>query len=243
MANEVITVPFGVGELYLTDNASPAQAFYVGGLQELTLKISKTTKGFKGAYIFDLLKAITGAEATLSAKYGGFKADLMASVLGGVTTTGHRRLIQSESTGTISGATYTVVNTTGYQDKGVCDENGVPLKRTSGAPGTTEYSVTTGGVFTFNAAANGKVYTVRYTYSVAGSGKNVAISNSLMAAPSTFYQVDAFNPTENMGFVMSKAVAKSLDFPRKNDDFTVQGIEFDLYPDANGLLGTVYFGS
>jgi hypothetical protein len=241
MANEVLTIPFGVGELYLTTNDAVPVSHYVGGLQELQLKITKTSTGFKGAYLFDLATFITGAAATLSAKYGAFKAGLSAAVLGGVVSAGSRILIQSEAL-TISGGTATALNTTGFVDKGVCDETGKALTRVaSGAtPQVGEYKVTSGGVYTFDTGANGKAYTARYTYTSAVTGKSTAISNALMAAPTSWFSIDAFNPAEGTGFVFPKALATNLDIPRKNTDPVVQSLEFNIIPDSTGLLGTIY---
>lgn len=240
MAAEVITVPFGVGELYLTTNATPGQSIYVGGLQELALKITRTTKGFKGAYLFDLLKAITGAEAVLTAKYGAFKPTLIASVLGGTVAAGYRALVKDELMGAAA-LTYAVAHPTGMQDKGACDATGTPLTRVASAPAAGQYSVVEAtGVYTFASSA---VYSVSYTWDASTTlGQKVDIVNSLMAAPTSWYQIDAFNPAEKTGFVFNKALPKSLNLPRKNDDFLVEDLEFDLIPDSTGKLGTVYLG-
>jgi hypothetical protein len=102
--------------------------------------------------------------------------------------------------------------------------------------------VTSGGVYTFNTDANGKVYTVRYTYSVPSTGKSAVLSNQLIAVPTLWYQIDSFNPEDKTGYVFPKALPKTFDLPRKNDDFIIQGIEFDVMPDASQVLGTIYQG-
>jgi hypothetical protein len=243
MANEILYIPSNVGELYLTPIATYPTSIYCGGLQEMSIDFAGTIKGFKGAYVFDIAQMRTGVKVTGKAKYGAFNIAAYASILGGTVATGTRLLIQAESTGTISGATYTAANPTGFEDKGVLNAAGVQLTRVApGSPATLQYAVTAGGVYTFNADMTGTVGTIRYTYTVV-TGKTLTISNQLMGAVSNTYILDYYSTSDSggvLGFRFNKVVIPKLTLPMKNEDFTVQDIDLEFYPDTANTLGNIF---
>ncbi len=243
MAIEVMNLMLGTGELYWTPTGANPTPIYIGFLQELAVKMAGTSKKFKANKLFPADSALVGAELTGTAKFGQDKGDILAGIIGGVISTGMRVLMQAESTGVIAAATYTAANPTGFEDKGVCDETGVQLTRVASAPSTTQYSVTTGGVYTFNAGANGKTYTIRYTYTVS-TGKQLLVSNQLAGAARQTYVVEAYNVygAIKSGYRFPKAVITDWGAPMKSDDFVVQDVSMEFLPDANDEIMRKFWG-
>lgn len=229
---------FGAGDLWVYPNGlSPSSAHKVGTLQDLDLNVERNVKELYGENEFPEDIATTTGKVSGKFSQGRLQAALIAGAYGLTPATGQRVGMPFESTGVIAGATYTAANTTGFEHAQVRDEFGTPLERSTGAPSATQYQVTTGGVFTFNAAANGKTYSISYSYTVVG-GFTTTITNEL-AGTASYYRIDMFNSYggNKMGFSVYRAIIPKLSLPFKNQDHTIPSMEFSGMGDPNTLSG------
>jgi hypothetical protein len=92
-----------------------------------------------------------------------------------------------------------------------------------------------------NASDNGPVL-VTYTYTIAGSGQQLLISNSALGTAPNF-QVDYYTTRSNKALVVRlyQAQAASLNLPAKLEDFIMPEFEMHFFANASGNIGTIYF--
>lgn len=107
--------------------------------------------------------------------------------------------IISESYTIASPYTYTVANASIFDNDHVVARQGNSYyTRVASSPGTFEYTVTTGGLYTFNAANVGTAMTIEYTTRVTrGSGAFTADFNTFAAVPTRCWKYDIGTVTES----------------------------------------------
>jgi hypothetical protein len=228
---------FGLGNLWVIPEGATPTPTMVGTIQEVTLDIERSTKELYGENTFPEDVAATTGKVSGKFKQGRIQSKLLAGVYGVTPATGQRIGVPVESTGTISGATYTAANATGFQNHQVRDENGNVMERTASGPSATQYSVTAGGVYTFNAGATGKVYSISYSHTVVG-GFTTTVTNELMGT-STYFKIELYNSYggNKSGFTLFRCIIPKISLPMKNEDYTLPEMDFSAMADPNTLTG------
>lgn len=234
---------FGVGQLLVVPPGSNPTPLQFGVLQDVSLDIKYTKKKLYGAYEFPVDSARAQAEIGGKIKSAAISGALFNQVLtGSAITTGQTAGSVNEA-GTIPGTPYQVTVTqsaTWVADNGVIDLTaGATLTRVASAPTTGQYSVAA-GVYTFAAADTTHSVLISYTYTLVG-GKTVSLTNQLMGA-GTSYVMRLFNTfrSKALGYTLYAVTIDSLSLPLKNEDYTINDLEYDAYADTLNRVIDVY---
>lgn len=245
-------IEFGAGVLFGTPlydasgtaiaTPSPVQ---FGILQEVTQDEDFEMKKLYGANQFPVAIGRGKGSVKLKAKAALISAQLYNTFYYGQTLTSGYEAIYNDLTGRNATATVTIAppstGTFGY-DLGVQGANGVPFTRVTGTPTGGQYSVTTGGVYTFSsqdAAAATKVF-INYEYtnaSLPASAKKLTQVNLPMGYNPSF-QVDLQTTYQGKTLTVRypNAVAGKISTLYKNDDFTIPDMEIECFADAQGNI-------
>lgn len=235
---------FGTGQLFATP-VGGGNPLRLGALQDVSVEFSGDTKQLFGQYQMPL--AVARGKTKIEGKIGTANIDVSAfnTLFFGNTVTNNseeKQVINEAASipATPGPYTVTVANSADfYVDLGVTlVSTGAPLKQVSGTPGSGEYSVTSGGVYTFNAAQQGAAIVINYLYtaSTAGSG-TLAITNNLMGTTPRFQLIcSQVYDSKQFTLCLYSCVADKLSLPLKQDDFTVSEISYSAQAnDANAI--------
>lgn len=235
---------FGTGQLFATP-VGGGNPLRLGALQDVSVEFSGDTKQLFGQYQMPL--AVARGKTKIEGKIGTANIDVSAfnTLFFGNTVTNNseeKQVINEAASipATPGPYTVTVANSADfYVDLGVTlVSTGAPLKQVSGIPGSGEYSVTSGGVYTFNAAQQGAAIVINYLYtaSTAGSG-TLAITNNLMGTTPRFQLIcSQVYDSKQFTLCLYSCVADKLSLPLKQDDFTVSEISYSAQAnDANAI--------
>jgi hypothetical protein len=226
---------YGTGQLVYVPQTEPGARIPVCSLQNVKLSIKGdiTELDGPGRMAEDLAMGKLSIDGSFAS--GEVRSGLiMAALPGSVLSTGMLRAISQESTGTIAGATYTVQHPTGFVDLAIYDETGKIMTRKASAPAAGEYSVTSGGVFTFNAGANGKVYSVDYIYADAASGWSLDYTNQPQG-PAAAMQLYLLNKSKGkeFGALLYSVLMPEFSLALKLGEFTLPEGSFKCSADAS----------
>lgn len=237
---------FGVGTLigYRTDVANSTPVPF-GVIQSADISFSFTNKELIGQYQtpVDVARAaqkITG-KASLARIYAACFNNLFFSgtqVTGGVLTA-------LGETAAIPATPYqiTVVNAASFtKDLGVFYAlTGIQLTRVASGPTTGQYSVNEAtGVYTFAAADTLLSVAITYNYTVTTGAQKITMTNQLMGAAPTFAIVLANTYRGKVtNFLLNACISSKLDFPFKNQDYTIPSFEWESFADVSGNICTV----
>lgn len=234
---------FGVGQLFITPPGANATPINVGTLQEVSLDISRDVKEMHGSNAFPEDVALGKGKLSGKAKTGRIQAGLIATLLAGSTTSTGQTASAVNELSTVPATPYqvTVVNSATFvDDGGVYDYTASKwLSKVAGAPATGQYSVAA-GVYTFAAADTTHQVGIYYTYTLT-TGNKVALTNQLMGTITQF-QLVVMNTYKgkNVGYKLYAVVFPKLSLTGKNDDFTVQDVEFQGFADSSNRVIDVY---
>lgn len=144
--------------------------------------------------------------------------------------------------GTIASTTYTAANGATFStDLGVrYATTGVSLMQVTTSPTAGQYTVSSSGVYTFNASDTGKAIYIDYTYTSTTAGYTLAGANTLMGQLPTF-QLNLVNQTKNKSLVLTlySCVSSKFSLPFKQDDYTEQEADFSAFADGGGRVFNV----
>lgn len=236
-------ISFGAGLVAFTPSGSNPTPIVCGVLQDVTLKMSQTTKKLYGQEKYAAAVAETESDVSGSAKFGAFYGSLIKQALAGSTMTTGQKLAAIGEQGTIGSTPYqiTVTNSANWvEDLSVWDLTaGKLLTRVASSPATGQYSVSA-GVYTFAAADTGHVISFCYSYSSTG-GVTVSLNNQLMGAANTF-TANLFNTYNGQasGVKLFSVVIPGFDMALKNNDFTMPSLTFEAYQDSLGRVLEFY---
>lgn len=229
-------------------NATPVN---FGLIQEVALDISFDTKQLYGQYQYPVAVARGKAKFGGKAKLARISGIAFGDLFFGITAVaGQVASAYGEGPTAIPATPWTLVVANGatfVDDLGVINAaTGLPLKKVAAAPTAGQYSVTVAtGTYLFAAADNvsGISVMISYTYTIAGTGEKIVVTNQLLGTTPTFmcnlyttFQGKALNVK------MPNCVSSKLTFPTKLDDFVMPDFEFDVYGDAAGNVATWSFG-
>lgn len=236
-------INFGVGLLTLTPSGANPTPQQVGILQDVNLDIAVASKELYGSSQFPIDVARAAGKVGGKAKFATIRGSMISQLLGGSTiATGATYGAQNE-TGTIPSTPYqiTVTNSATFvEDLGVFDTvSGLFLTRVASAPATGQYAVTA-GVYTFAAADAGHLVWISYSYTSA-TGKTVTLNNQLMGTGNTF-TLTLFNSFRSMnsGVKLFAVQVPKLTFALKNEDYTMNDLDFDAFANGAGKVLELY---
>jgi len=168
---------------------------------------------------------------------------LNSAFFGMTLAAGQQATALSES-GTVASAAYTAANhATFVADLGVVyAATGLPLTLVTAGPSAGQYTQSA-GVYGFNAADNGKAIFVTYTYTVAGSGQQLALSNPMLGVTPTF-QLWYYTSTNSvpLNLQLYSCVSDKLSLAFKLEDFMMPELSFSCFANAAGNVGLYSFG-
>jgi hypothetical protein len=229
---------FGTGRLVLTPSGANVTPIQVGVLQKVTLDISQDTIELYGDKQFAVDVALGKAKITGKITTGTIYSKLFQAALTGTAlTAGHQFGVIDQTTGVISGAAYDTgfVKANFIEDLGVYDENGAPMTVVASAPAAGQYLVSTSGsnaVYTFNAGATGKTYSVSYVKYDSTTGITAQVNNAIMGANPAYYQLGLWNPgsrSKDNGLRLPRVVIPKLSIPYQNDNFAISDLDFTAF--------------
>lgn len=236
---------FHTGNLFAKGSAANATPQSFGTLQNVSLDISWTTKELFGQYNFPVAVGQGNCKITGKAASANIQAKLFNDIFfNGTLSTGETAVAVRE-TGTVPASTpwqITVTNgATFVEDLEVLDATtGLPLIKVASAPTTGQYSVATGGVFTFASADAGKSVLISYSYTVAASGQKLSLSQQLVGQAPTFTLVLAGGYTASgstlPGLKLYSCTASKLSFATKMNDFAIPNFEFMAFANNAGQV-------
>jgi hypothetical protein len=231
---------FGINNV---SNPTPVRAYVP---QDMSVDFKQATKELFGEKKFSVAVAagemsITG-KVTMGAQNARILADLLFNVAGVAGT-----IIQvDKEAGTIPGTPYqiTVANgATWTTDLGVMDAStGKVYTRVASSPATGQYSVATGGIYTFAAADTTNNVLISYLYTSASSGEKLTMSNQLQGPAGSFTSVMVFPySTDQDVLTLNNAILTDSSIATKLGDFAKPTMGFMASTDSSDTLGTYAF--
>lgn len=246
-------INFGVGrsicvpkQIYDGSAIATPTPVVLASLQEIGVDMSVELKKLKAARRYPLAIAQAGGNIAVKAKYATFDAAIYGSLFAGKASTAGIKGVDQDVVITVSGTSpYTVTAAPSNSGTFVADlglinpSTGKLLNRVTSSPAAGEYSVTSGGVYTFNVADLGKTFIGGWEYSASSaSGKVFNITNDVMGPTPSFsmYLKQSFDG-ETLVMKLNKCVSGKMNLPAKSEDFTVYDFEAEAFDDGTGNIG------
>lgn len=246
---------FGSGVLWgtpLTDASGAAVAnptpLIFGTLQDTELDFKFELKQLHGQNQFAV--AIGRGKGTVSgkAKMGDIRAGFLETIVFGASSAAGLTSAVYDTVGaaiptTPFQITVTPPNSgTFAADLGVIDSTtGREMKRVASAPAVGQYTVTVGGLYTFNTGDVAKVVYINYRYTAVSTvAKRITLQNLPMGyAPS--FRADFYAPYQGKSAILTlnNCISDGFKMGSKNDDFTVPEMGFQAFADAAGVIGVM----
>jgi hypothetical protein len=239
---------FGSGVLIGTRtdiaNATPVN---FGLIQEVTIEETASVKEVYGQYQRPLAEARGTIKTTGKAKVARISGLAFGNLFYGVTPVAGQLATAFAEAGAVGGSSpysVTVSNAAGFVDDGgvIYAATGLPLTKVAATPSAGQYAVAA-GVYSFNAADAGKSVLTTYTYTIAGSGQKLTVSNQLLGTTPTFQAL--FYTTfqsQPVTLKLNNCTSSKLSFGTKLEDFTMPEFDFSCFADSAGNVMTWSFG-
>jgi hypothetical protein len=224
-------------------NATPVQ---FGTMQDISGDISFEEKLLHGAHQMPVAFGRGKGKFEFKAKFAGINGAIMGDLLfGSGSSAGIKAQVQN-FVATVPATPFQVTvappsSGTFVSDLGVLlAETGMPMAKVASAPSSGQYSVSAGGVYTFNTAQTGKGVLISYEYSASSTTARFGtISNQLMGYAPTFKaQLSQQYAGKSLMLTLNACVASKLTLPFKNDDFSLADFSFTAIADAANIVGT-----
>lgn len=242
-SGKIIAVPTNLADGTAIANPTPV---VLGTLQEVSLDLSVEMKSLYGAKRHPIAIGQGKGKIEVKAKYAEIDGGVLGSLFFGKAAAAGIKGAVFDFATTIPGTPYQVTvappsSGTFVADLGVFNATtGAQLSRVASAPAAGQYSVTSGGVYTFAAADTGNSIKISYEYSAASGGNVWTISNELMGYnPSFTMLLQNSYDGKTMVCKLNRAVSGKLSLPLKNDDFAIYDFEAEAFANAAGELGYI----
>jgi len=237
---------FGSGSMWATrTDVAASTPLPFGILQEGSIDISFSNKPLYGQYQFPVAVGRGTAKVSGKAKFARIFGRQLNDILFGTTTAVGLLSIANNEVGVVPTTPFqvTVANAATFADDlGVFySATGLPLTKVAATPAAGQYSVSAGGVYTFNTADTTKTVLISYSYTSTGtlSQQKTTVSNPLLGVQPTFQLM--FNAGIN-GSVntikMLACVSNKFSLQTKLEDWMIPEIDFDCFCDASNNLMT-----
>ena len=238
---------FGSGVLIGTPSGGSPINF--GLAQEVTLNIATTTKALYGQNNFPVAIGSGTRKMTGKAKLARISGQALGTLFFGLPPSSGGVLTQFGEVASVPATTPFTYSTTFHStfvaDQGVVyAATGLPLKAVAASPSLGQYSVAA-GVYTFGSADAGASVLVSYTYTVTGSGENIAVVSTPIGPSITFSaNLFAADPTTGKQFslLLYNCVAEKLALGTKLEDFVMPELDFQCFANAAGQVCQLNFG-
>jgi len=244
-SGKIIAVPTNLADGTAIANPTPV---ILGTMQEVSLDLSVETKSLYGSKRYPIAVGQGKGKTEIKAKYAEIDGGILGSLFFGKASTAGIKAAVFDSAATIPATPgpYTLTisppsSGTFVSDLGVFDATtGTQFTRVASAPATGQYSVTSGGVYTFASTDQGKAVKISYEYSAASGGQVWTMTNEVMGyTPSFTLLLQNSFDGKNMVCKLNRAVSGKLSLPFKSDDFGVYDFEAEAFADAAGNLGYI----
>ena len=240
MGNNLYT--FGAGELFAVqndiDNGVPIR---IATLQDISIEDSGDQKELYGSGQYPIEIARGKRKLTGKAKFNEVNALAIAALHYGLNTSTGRLVAAVGEAGVVPSAsayTLTAANAATFDaDLGVYYTLSMQsLTRVTGTPAAGEYAESA-GVYTFAEADAGLPVGLCYTYTVAGQGKTVTVTNPRMGDRPTFMitfqsQLDG----KQVIIRLNRCVSSKFSFSAKLDDYASLELDFAAMDDGTGNI-------
>jgi hypothetical protein len=235
---------FGTGQLYSVPQGG-GNPLRIGALQDVSVEFSGDVKMLYGQYQFPL--DVARGKTKIEGKIGSGNIDVAAfnTIFFGQTVTGNSEKKQAinEAGSVPASSTYTitVANAAAFSlDLGVTlVTTGQPLTQVASSPSAGQYSVSSGGVYTFNVAQASAAVLINYLYTAttANSG-TLNINNQLMGTTPKFQLVASQTYNSKVFTMLLYAITtEKLSLPLKQDDHLISEISFSAFADDLNRIG------
>ncbi|HMC30308.1 MAG TPA: hypothetical protein VKL99_05695 [Candidatus Angelobacter sp.] len=241
---------FGAGTLWgfpVSGNTAPNPTpMKFGTLQDVSLDISGDVKQLYGQKQFPEAVARGKCKITGKSKFAAINGKMFNDLFFGQTMGAGMIKTSLDETGTVPATTpfnITVVNAATFkQDWGVrSTATGVPFTRVASGPVQGQYSVTTGGVYTFASADANAAVLISYTFTQAAPGTQLNITNQLMGfAPTIQVLLETVYNSNQFSVLLYSVVASKLSFTTKQEDFIIPEFDFEAFANAAGQVIDIY---
>ena len=236
---------FGAGSLWgLRTDIANATPVSFGTLQDVSLEFSGDTKMLYGQNQYAIALARGKTKVDLKAKFAQIRGALFNNIYFGGTPTATQTLVAENEAATAVAETYTVANSAHFlNDLGVTyAATGIPLTYTASASPAVQGTYTqSAGVYKLAVADATAAVLTSYTYSTV-AGTQIILNNQRMGVTPVFQATfeEVFDGRQAV-FTFNNCVAGKLSMPTKQDDFTINEIDFAVSANAAGVIGTINF--
>lgn len=235
---------FGTGQLFSTPVGGGAP-LRLGALQDVSVDFNGEIKSLFGQYSFPLSTARGKTTIEWKAMSGNIDVSAFNTMFFGQTVAADDELLQAiNEAGTVPAmTTYTVTvdeAATFFMDLGVTLADGTPLVQVASMPGAGEYSVSSMGVYTFNAAQASANVLINYLYESASTGGTLTLSNTLMGSMPQFQLVltQVFE-SKTFTLILFAATAEKLSLPLKQDDYLIADLSGQAFANSANQVGRI----
>ena len=212
-------------------------------IQDIDVTVDQTLKELKGQYKFP--DDVAPADMKITGKIGSGRISVDAYnqlFFADLYTAGENSITVAAEAHTVPAATpYTVQiappgSGTFELDLGVQYANGQPLAKVATVSAVGQYSVSSAGLYTFDAADASAAILISYNYKLTASGHTLAVNNQLMGYGPSWEMWLAQPYQGTNGLHLFQCRASKLNFPLKRDDYELTEIDFEAYPNASGQV-------
>jgi hypothetical protein len=238
---------FGSGVLIGTRSDIPgATPLNFGLVQEVTIDESAGVKELYGQFQRPIAIARGTIKTTGKAKVARISGLAFANLYYGLTPVAGQVATSFAEAGVVAAASpynVSVVNAANFVDDGGATyaATGLPLTKVASTPSAGQYSVAS-GVYSFNAADEGKTVLITYTYAISDTGQKFTVANQLIGTTPTFQAL--FYTTfqgQAVTLQLNNCTSSKLTFGTKLEDFVIPEFDFSCFADTSGNVMTWSF--
>lgn len=243
---------FGAGTLWGFPSAGNLAALpspsKFGTLQDVSLDISGDVKELYGQKQFPEAVARGKIKITGKAKFAWINGKQLNDLFFGQTMGSGTVKVALDEVKTVSAGSATVTNSAQFvSDLGVrYTATGLPFTKATSAPTVGQYTFSA-GVYTFNTGDNGtNNVAISYTYTAAGSGSQINVTNQLMGFAPTIQitLAELYNDTaaapNQLNVLLYAAIASKLTIATKQEDFIIPEFDFQCFANPAGKVIDIY---
>jgi hypothetical protein len=241
---------FGSGTVVATrTDVANAQPTFFGVLQDIELDLDETLKELKGQYKMAVDVAPADFKITFKAKFAKIQANALNNLMLGDTYTAAAgfNMAVAEPQNIPATGPYTVTTNNAAHftaDRGVFyASNYKQFTPVAASPAVAQYTVNPAtGIYTFAAADEGVAVLIYYDFTVTNMNQ-ITGTNNLMGTGPAFSLSMMEQYTNNAGVTgqmyvkLNACRASKITLPMKNNDYTVQEIDGQAFPDPSGTWG------
>jgi len=218
----------------------------LGTLQDVSLDFDRKIETLLGQY--NTAVAAGGGEFKITgkAKFARLQATQINNLFLGQSLAANAMLeMTTGESGTVASGAVTVANSAAFvEDYGVFyAASGTQLTPVASSPTQGQYSVSTGGVYSFNTADNGAAVLIYYSYTIA-SGNKISLANQL-TGPLPMFEIalkETFNyygTAKDLVVKLNACVSPKLSLPFSSQKFAIAEFDFQALADASNNIGTI----